>query len=162
MPGVAGQLVKVLAAPRPTGQGTYTVTIALHPDELGEVRATVTAGEDQVMVRLMASTGDGDEALRQALPQLHAGLSTGGQRTSVTVGGQGDGGGARWTTGRAATDDGAGRGPDGPGGPALSVLGDTVPLAPGTAPSALGGAGLVTDGTGGAARPPSRLIDVRV
>jgi flagellar hook-length control protein FliK len=79
MPGVAGQLVDVLSPPRATAGGTYTVTIALHPEELGEVRATVTAGEDQVTVRLVAATGDGDDALRQALSQLHADLSVGGR-----------------------------------------------------------------------------------
>jgi len=105
VPGVAGQLVSVLSPPRPAAGGTYTVTIALHPENLGEVRATVTAGDDQITVRLMATTGDGDDAIRQAMPQLHAGLSIGGQRTTVTVGGQGGGGSAQWTTGRPAADD---------------------------------------------------------
>jgi flagellar hook-length control protein FliK len=157
VPGVAGQLVDVLSPPRPTAGGTYTVTIALHPDELGEVRATVTAGDDQVTVRLVASTGDGDDALRQALPQLHAGLSAGGQRTTVTVGGRGQGSSAEWTTGQPAADDRAGARPD-PGSMATSSGGPSVddPTAGGSR-SPTG-----TPTTGGGTTGPQRRIDVRV
>ena len=98
--------------PRPTAAGTYTVTIALHPEELGEVRATVTAGEDQVTVRLVAATGDGDDALRQALSQLHADLSVGGQRTTVTVGGRGGDVSTGWTAGQPTADGQADGRPD--------------------------------------------------
>ncbi|MGH9048049.1 MAG: flagellar hook-length control protein FliK, partial [Acidimicrobiales bacterium] len=92
MPGVAGQLVSVLSPPRPTANGTYTVTVSLHPESLGEVQATVTAGHDQVSVRLVAINPTGAAAIQQALPQLQEALSTAGQRTSITLAGPPNGG----------------------------------------------------------------------
>jgi flagellar hook-length control protein FliK len=156
MPGVAGQLVDVLSPPRPTAGGTYTVTIALHPEELGEVRATVTAGEDQVTVRLVAATGDGDDALRQALSQLHADLSIGGQRTTVTVGGHGDDASTGWTAGQPTADGQAGGRPD-----AKDAATATNGASTGDTPAGRGGpptGSTVASGTTGT----KRLIDVRV
>jgi hypothetical protein len=155
MPGVAGQLVDVLSPPRPTAGGTYTVTIALHPDELGEVRATVTAGEDQVTVRLVAATGDGDDALRQALSQLHADLSIGGQRTTVTVGGRGDDAPTGWTAGQPTADGQADGRPEPKNGAAANgaSVGDTPAGRDGPPTGST-----VADGTTGT----ERLIDVRV
>lgn len=91
MPGVVGQLVNVLSPPRPTANVTYTVTVSLRPESLGEVQATVTAGQNQVAVRLVATTPSGAAAIQQALPQLHEALSTGGQRASVTLSGSNSG-----------------------------------------------------------------------
>lgn len=89
MPGVAGQLVRVLSAPRPLANGTYTVTVSLHPESLGTVQATVTAGDARVSVQLVATTSDGALAIRQSLPELHEALAAGGQPTTVTVSGGG-------------------------------------------------------------------------
>src|SRR5262249_27380759 len=51
LPGVASQLTTVLSPLRHGANGTQTLTIALHPDGLGAVRATVTIDENQLVVR---------------------------------------------------------------------------------------------------------------
>gem|GEM_PF-4593211 len=86
LPGVAGQLLRVIAAPRPVGDGSYTVTVDLHPPSLGSVRATVVAGAGQVSVQLVPSTPEGASALRLALPELQSSLSANGQQAQVTLG----------------------------------------------------------------------------
>lgn len=95
---MAGQLVRVLSAPRPLANGTYTVTVSLHPESLGTVQATVTASDARVSVQLVATTSDGALAIRQSLPELHEALAAGGQPATVTVSGggsQGSGVGGR-------------------------------------------------------------------
>lgn len=101
MPGVAGQLVRVLSAPRPLADGSYEVTVALHPESLGTVQATVSASETQLTVRLVAATAEGSAALRQALPELHEALGAGGHRTSVTIGDTGSGASGQSSQGAA-------------------------------------------------------------
>lgn len=98
MPGVAGQLVQVLSPPRLLANGTYTVTVTLHPESLGTVQATVTASDARLSVQLVASTNDAADAIRQGLPELHEALSSSGQPATVTVssgGSHGGGTGAR-------------------------------------------------------------------
>ncbi|MGC8470699.1 MAG: flagellar hook-length control protein FliK [Acidimicrobiales bacterium] len=85
LPGVAGQLVDVLSAPRQGADGSFVVTVALHPAALGAVRATVIANESQVSVQLVPSTAEGAAALRLALPDLRSALSSNGQQVQVTV-----------------------------------------------------------------------------
>ena len=85
LPGVAGQLVRVLSAPRQVADGGFTVTVALHPSSLGTVRATVVAGPDRVSVQLAPTTAEGADALRIALPDLKSALSSSGQQVQVTL-----------------------------------------------------------------------------
>lgn len=93
MPGVAGQLVQVLSPPRLLANGTYTVTVTLHPESLGTVQATVIASDARLSVQLVASTNDAADAIRQGLSELHEALSSGGQPATVTVSGGGAQGG---------------------------------------------------------------------
>lgn len=89
LPGVTSQLVRVLSPPRPVATGTYTLRVSLHPEALGTVQATVTASDARLAVHLVASTSDGELAIRQSLADLHEALSSDGQQTSVTVSGGG-------------------------------------------------------------------------
>lgn len=92
LPGVTSQLVRVLSPPRPVATGTYTLKVSLHPESLGAVQATVTAGDARLSVHLVASTSDGELAIRQGLSELHEALSSGGQQATVTVSGGGSSG----------------------------------------------------------------------
>ena len=85
LPGVAGELVRVLSAPRPLTDGSFTVTVALHPASLGQVRATVVTGPDQISVQLTPATAEGADALRLALGDLRSALSASGQQVQVTL-----------------------------------------------------------------------------
>lgn len=87
LPGVTSQLVRVLSPPRPVATGTYTVKVSLHPQSLGVVHATVTAGDARLAVHLTAGTSSGELAIRQSLAELHEALSSGGQQATVTVSG---------------------------------------------------------------------------
>ena len=105
LPGVAGQLVRVLAAPQPLADGSTTVTVTLDPPSLGMVKATVVAGTDHLAVQLVTSTAAGAEALRIGLPELKNALSSSGQQVQVTV-----------TDGSPSTSDGLSSTPQGGGG----------------------------------------------
>jgi len=105
LPGVAGQLVRVLSAPQPLADGSTTVTIALDPPSLGLVKATVVAGADQLSVHLVTTTALGAEALRLALPDLQSVLSAGGHQVHLTV-----------SDGSASTSEGLSSAPQGGGG----------------------------------------------
>jgi flagellar hook-length control protein FliK len=109
LPGVASQLVTMLSPLRALPGGGQVVTIGLHPQELGVVRATIVASADQVTVRLDAATDAGRQALRQALPELGQHLSSTGQRAVVVL--ADDRGGGRsggQTTGGPPRDGGSG------------------------------------------------------
>jgi flagellar hook-length control protein FliK len=66
--------------------GTQTVTVMLHPEDLGDVRATLTVSNNEVTVRLVASTSEGANAIRSAMPDLQSGLSQDGQHSTVLLG----------------------------------------------------------------------------
>lgn len=85
LPGVSSQLVSVLNPLRVSPGGTQSITLVLHPEALGDVRATVTATGNEVVVRLAASTTAGTEALRAALPSLHSDLRDVHQRAVVVL-----------------------------------------------------------------------------
>jgi flagellar hook-length control protein FliK len=91
LPGVASQLVSVLAPLRSSATGTQTLTIALHPADLGSVQATLVLANGTLTVRLVASTPAGAAALHASLPDLQHGLEDGGQRSSVLLGDPGSG-----------------------------------------------------------------------
>lgn len=85
LPGVASQLLSVIGPLRGSATGTQSLTVLLHPEQLGEVRATVSSGNGQLVVRLAASTADGTDALRSALPSLQSGLTGGGHHAVVLL-----------------------------------------------------------------------------
>ncbi|HYA69641.1 MAG TPA: flagellar hook-length control protein FliK [Acidimicrobiales bacterium] len=74
----------MLAPLRASPDGVHQITLALEPEGLGSVRATVTVGNDHVAVQLSADNADGREALRQSLPQLRQSLQ-GDSAASTTV-----------------------------------------------------------------------------
>lgn len=89
LPGVAGQLLEVLSAPRPLPGGSTTLTIALHPPFLGAVEAKVVTTATHVTVQLSTRTPEAESVLRAALPELRASLSSNGQQASVSLGDSG-------------------------------------------------------------------------
>lgn len=95
LPGVASQLLSVLGPLRQSATGTQSLTVLLHPEQLGDVRATVSTGNGQLLVRLAASTPDGASALRTALPSLQLGLAGGTHHAMVVLA---DAGGERRST----------------------------------------------------------------
>lgn len=74
------------------------MTVALDPEGLGTVRATVTVNGGDVTVHLTAETPEGHQALARNLADLQQQLERDGGRASVSLqsesGGQGSGGGA--------------------------------------------------------------------
>jgi hypothetical protein len=85
IPGVASQLVSVVSPLRSGVDGTQTLTVALHPADLGDVRVTVTTTDQNVVVRMSAASDAGRDALRQNLPQLQQQLSSDGQQATVVL-----------------------------------------------------------------------------
>jgi hypothetical protein len=67
-------------SPLQTTDGTHEVTLALTPEGLGTVQATVSVESGSVTVALWADAPSGHAALTEALPQLHAQLTAGGDR----------------------------------------------------------------------------------
>lgn len=161
MPGVAGQLVRVLSAPRPVANGTYTVRISLHPESLGTVQATVTGSDTRLSVQLVASTSDGADALRQSLPELREALSANGPQAAVTVSGgtsQGSQGSGTEQAADAFASAGQhlGQGSRQGAGNGTGTASSPAPRAAGSAPDLAG----TTSHTG--ARAEGRLVDVHV
>jgi flagellar hook-length control protein FliK len=119
LPGVASQLVTVLAPIRPVPAGGHTVTIALQPEGLGAVRATMTANDDQLVVRLSTASATAEAAVRAALPELHASLTSGHQEATIVLADH-SGGDAPWANGPHSngdpTDRGSGDEPTDPSG----------------------------------------------
>ena len=74
---VADQVVTVLNPLRNSDDGTQSVTMALQPEGLGTVQATVTVAGQQVSVNLWTDSATGHAALSQTLSQLHSQLSDG-------------------------------------------------------------------------------------
>lgn len=97
-------MLGVLSPLRTTASGAQTITVVLHPESLGDVRATVTATGNDILVRLTASTDEGAAALRSALPELRSGLSDTGQRPVVVLT---DGRGTNTSQGNGGTSDGS-------------------------------------------------------
>jgi flagellar hook-length control protein FliK len=167
MPGVAGQLVQVLSAPRPAPGGSYTVTIALRPEALGEVHATVTANQDQVSVRLVAGTSDGADAIRRSLPELHEALAAEGRRAAVSVSGGGlprssigqGAGGDRSGVEHHAGDQTSGQSEAGAGRSPTAEPGRLVMRSPSGDPA---GPTTSSPPTVGLGTGPAHLVDVRV
>jgi hypothetical protein len=82
--------VPVLAAsisrPLAQGNGDYSVSVSLHPPQLGEVRALLSLRGDELQVTLSPEMAVGHDALEKALPALHDLLTADGLRVSVSLG----------------------------------------------------------------------------
>ena len=91
---VAQQLAAPLVRLRAAGDGSHTLTIALHPADLGPVSVHVRLIGDAMTIQLASANQSAHDALREALPQLHqelqaAGLSSEG--LSLQLNGQATG-----------------------------------------------------------------------
>ena len=143
LPGVASQLLTVVAAPRATPSGGQTVTVSLHPAELGDVRVSMTIADGQATVRLLAATPAGLEAIRSSLGELQSQLSSNGQQAQVSVEG-----------GFAGAEQGSTGNPDGRD-PERAAASNPSQIATGAA--AIG-----TEATPSTTSDPNRLIDMRL
>ena len=81
---VPQQVLTVLTPLSGGDNGSHLVTMALQPEGLGNVQATVTVIGQQVSVSLWADSATGHAALSQTLSQLHSQLSEGSDH-QVTV-----------------------------------------------------------------------------
>jgi flagellar hook-length control protein FliK len=89
------QVVRALGPLRTLASGSRSVTLALEPDGLGTVRATVVAGAGTLSVTLQAATPQGYEALRQGLGQLHHELGNLASQVQIDLRQDGQGGGSQ-------------------------------------------------------------------
>jgi len=67
------------------GNGTYTVTVALHPAELGHVQAVMSLSGNDLQVSLTAQTQVGHDALSNTADALRDQLARGGVNVNVTM-----------------------------------------------------------------------------
>jgi flagellar hook-length control protein FliK len=81
---VPQQVLTVLNPLRTGDDGSQSVTLALQPEGLGNVQATLSVVGEQVSVSLWADSATGHAALSQTMSQLHSQLSDGSER-QVTV-----------------------------------------------------------------------------
>ncbi len=114
-----------ISRPLTAGNGDYSVTIDLHPPELGGVHALLTLRGEQLQVTLVPEQESGRDALATALPSLRDQL--GGNGVEVTV-----------TLGQPREQAGSQSDPQGPAHAATrSAPNDPTPAAPTTAPTTL-------------------------
>jgi flagellar hook-length control protein FliK len=74
-----------ISRPLSDGNGTYTVTVALHPAELGHVQAVMSLGGNDLQVSLTAQTQAGHDALSNTADALRDQLARGGVNVNVNV-----------------------------------------------------------------------------
>ena len=86
-------LMPVLAAAGRGTDGTWTLSVALSPPDLGSVQAVVALRNGVVSVRLLAETPAGARALQASQPEIEA--AVGGNVTVDNSGGRSDGGASR-------------------------------------------------------------------
>ena len=65
--------------------GSYTLNVAMHPNELGHVQAVVSLNGDDLHVAITAQTSTGHEALSNAVDSLKSELSRGGLNVNVSL-----------------------------------------------------------------------------
>ena len=88
--GLSGSISRPLS----DGNGAYTVTVALHPPELGHVQAVMSLDGNDLSVSLSAQTQTGHDALANAADALKNQLARGGVNVNVTLRDPGSQGGA--------------------------------------------------------------------
>jgi flagellar hook-length control protein FliK len=79
--GLSGSISRPLS----DGNGAYTVTVALHPSELGHVQAVMSLDGNDLQVSLTAQTQAGHDALANATEALKNQLGRGGVNVNVTL-----------------------------------------------------------------------------
>jgi hypothetical protein len=79
-------LAGAVRAPLASGPGQYSVTVALHPADLGPVRAQLALRGDALSVVVTAAVASGHEALAAALPGLREQLAASGLTVDVQLG----------------------------------------------------------------------------
>lgn len=75
----------VLAPVRLVAGGSHQITVALQPEGLGTVRATVTVNGSDVQVHLATDNAETRQVLAQSLPDLRQQLSLDGGRAVVVL-----------------------------------------------------------------------------
>jgi len=78
---VAQQVIQVVAPLRSAKDGDYTLSLQLHPAELGAVTVRVEVQQGVLSVHLAADHAHGHEALSQSLADLRTQLQSSGVRT---------------------------------------------------------------------------------
>jgi flagellar hook-length control protein FliK len=74
-----------ISRPLTDGNGTYTVTVALHPPELGHLQAVLSLDGNDLSVSLAAQTQTGHDAMANATEALRNQLARGGVYVNVTL-----------------------------------------------------------------------------
>jgi flagellar hook-length control protein FliK len=74
-----------ISRPLSDGNGTYTVTVALHPPELGHLQAVMSLDGNDLLVSLTAQTQSGHDAMANATEALKNQLARGGVNVNVTL-----------------------------------------------------------------------------
>jgi flagellar hook-length control protein FliK len=74
-----------ISRPLSDGNGTYTVTVALHPPELGHLQAVLSLDGNDLSVSLAAQTQTGHDAVANAAEALKNQLARGGVNVNVTL-----------------------------------------------------------------------------
>jgi hypothetical protein len=78
-------LARVIARPLHEGEGIYRVEVALHPADLGAVRAVVSLRGADLQVLLTPQTRQGHDLLARDADALRTALSRNGLAVNVTV-----------------------------------------------------------------------------
>ena len=82
---VSQQIVQVVAPLRTAKDGDYTLSLQLHPADLGAVTVRVEVQQGVLSVHMSAEHAHGHEALSQSLADLRTQLQTSGVRTGDIV-----------------------------------------------------------------------------
>jgi flagellar hook-length control protein FliK len=78
-------LSSVISRPLSEGNGTYTVTLAMHPIELGHVQAVMSLTGSELQVSLTPHTDHGHAALGVAINDLKNELGRGGVNVTIDL-----------------------------------------------------------------------------
>jgi len=79
--GLSGSISRPLG----DGNGNYTVTVAMHPPELGHVQAVMSLDGNDLQVSITAQTQRGHEALSNSVDALKNQLGRGGVNVNVSL-----------------------------------------------------------------------------
>jgi flagellar hook-length control protein FliK len=80
-----GGLSGSISRPLSDGNGTYTVAVAMHPSDLGHLRAVMSLEGNDLQVLITPQTRSGHEALTNAVDALKSQLATAGLNVNVTL-----------------------------------------------------------------------------
>jgi len=78
-------LAGAISRPLMDSHGFYSVSVAMQPEDLGQLQAVVTLRGNDLLVSITAHTHSGHEALSGALNALKGELSRGGMNVNVTL-----------------------------------------------------------------------------